>query len=738
MPRLRALLPCSLLVCLLLPTRCHPSPPIKHGSQPASPRDAPVTIQIDIAKPLNTFSPTEVLGAGVDGREQGSVAQTYTLATMKAMLSAGFKPLTYRLRTELGVESWHWNPKGRWSEAKKKCGYWTSEARPGAPIRLSNGYKLPRRGNTIDQANNRGYSRLTDGDPVSFWKSNPYLDKHFTGEDNTAHVQWVMIALENPLPVNAVRLLWGNPFAVDYCIEYYTGENPVSLDEHPDKNQGTWLPFPMGRVEAGRGEMETVRFAETPLPIRYLRIAMKTSSGKARPASSDIRDNVGYALREIWLGTLKAGVFHDLLKHGKSAATQTTIYTSSTDPWHTEADKDVNVEQPGFDLVFRGPLPNHLPVLIPVAPLYDTPENAAAEIRYLRARGYPIRGIEMGEEPDGQLISPEDYAALYIQFADALHAVDPKLKLGGPGFQTSVVDYVTWPDAGGNVSWMNRFLLALRRRGHQNDFNFFSFEWYPFDNVCAPTPPQLAAAPEMLSALMAKLKQSGVSPEIPWLITEYGYSSFAGQAEVEMAGALLNAEIPAQFLSLGGKTAYLYGYEPEELMREQSDCDTWGNLALFLADKRGYITQPLATYYAARMLTQKWLQPGSGLHTLFPAVSGLRNSQGQPLITAYTVYRPDRQWSLLLLNKDPKQQHPVQIRFCTEGASGTEWNGSLAMTQYSGKQYQWHPHGIKGYASPNLPPEHRRLQAASHPSLVLPPYSITVLTGDGPTPLRLR
>jgi len=39
--------------------------------------------------------------------------------------------------------------------------------------------------------------------------------------------------------------------------------------------------------------------------------------------------------------------------------------------------------------VFAGGLTNGLPVLMPVGLLYDTPENAAAEIRFLRRRGYP-------------------------------------------------------------------------------------------------------------------------------------------------------------------------------------------------------------------------------------------------------------------------------------------------------------------------------------------------------------
>ena len=74
-------------------------------------------------------------------------------------------------------------------------------------------------------------------------------------------------------------------------------------------------------------------------------------------------------------------------------------------------------------------------MLLPAPVLYDTPENAAAEIRYLTARGYPIDRVEMGEEADGQFVDAEHYAQLYLQFVDALRRANPHLHFGGPSMQ---------------------------------------------------------------------------------------------------------------------------------------------------------------------------------------------------------------------------------------------------------------------------------------------------------------
>ena len=685
-------------------------------------------------KPANTFVAARALGAAVDGLHAGDVAQVYTPANLKAMRSAGLGALTYRLRTELGVEAWHWNPSGRWSEAGRTQGYWTSEAQAGGLISTCYGYRLPRRGSTIDQANNDGYSRLDDGDARTFWKSNPYLDKHFTGEDNAGHPQWALVDLGRMQPVNAIQIAWATPYATRYLVQYWDGdsggEDARSIDDTYGAG-GRWRMFPWGMVTGGRGGVVRLRLCGAPRPVRFVRVWM-TESGGIAPGTGDIRDGLGYAVREIGLGTLETRNgrerFQDLIRHAPDGKRQTPIYVSSTDPWHCAEDRDPNVEQPGFDRVFRSGLTQGLPVLLPAGVLYDTPDNAAAELRFLRARGYPVTQMELGEEPDGQYVSPEDYGALYIQWADALHRVDPAVLLGGPSFQTAIEGWVAWPDARGDRSWLRRFLGYLKQRGRLADFAFFSFEWYPFDNVCAPPAPQLALEPSLLENALARLQREGLSRRIPWLITEYGYSAFAGEAEMSWPGALLNAETAAQFLTLGGSAAYLYGYEPNVPIHEVEDCQTWGNLALLLSEAGGRPPKPLAAYHAARLLTRQWAQPDTdGPQAVYRATSSLRNRLGLPPVTAYAVHRPDGQWAVLLLNKDPKRAYSVTVRF-ERGLGGdpVSFLGPADLYQYSAAQYVWHPNRANGFPAPDLPPRHSR---TFRHTIFLPPFSLSLLRG---------
>jgi F5/8 type C domain len=676
--------------------------------------------------PVNRCVPGKAIGAGIDGHERGECARMFTDKNIAEMLSAGLGPLTYRLRTELAGEVWHWNPRGTWSDSVQKCGYWTSDDALGERINLSYGYRLPRRGNTIDQANDDGYSRITDGDEGSFWKSNPYLDSHFTGESEDAHPQWVVIDLGASKPVNAIRIHWGTLYAQKYRVEYWPGDDPMHLHADDDDD---WQLFAHGNVADARGRNEPIRIAERPRSVRFVRIVMSHSSRTSAQPSEDIRDRLGFAIHEIELGKIdKHGRFHDYARHAPDRHRQTVIYVSSTDPWHRAEDIDFSIEQPGLDFILSSALTNKLPVLVPVGVLYDTPENASAEINYLLRRNYNVEGIELGEEPDGQWVLPEDYAALYAGIARRLSTLNPHLKLGGPSLQNFEERLLTWTDSSGNRSWMNRFLKYVRGAGAP--FDFFSFEFYPFDNICAKAAPQLLEIPKRLGSMLASLRADGVPSDIPWLMTEYGYSVFSGRHEVDVEGALFNADTVATFLTSGGAESYLYGYEPNYL-QDELKC-SWGNLMMLQLNPKNDQVNRLSAYYAAQLITKEWMQPTNEMHDIFPvAVKQQKPTSSSSAVTVYAVRRTDKQWAFLAINKDPKRAVWLDVQFNTPGASQPmRFFGQVDVIQFSRQQYAWHDDGPNGHPLRSLPPTHFTREAS--PTYELPPYSLTVLRGKLP------
>ena len=697
-------------------------------------------VTIDLSRgPSAEFVPDQTFGAALDGNEEGETVAIYSAKNVRKMQSAGLKQVSYRLRTELGVEAWHWSERGTWSDPKHQQGYWVSSDSSRQNVLLSHGYRLPRRGNTIDQAANDGYSRLTDGDASSFWKSNPYLDERYTGEANFEHPQWVVIELSTSEPVNAIRIDWGTPYATRFEIQYSAeiSRNDTMASTDPDFGATTveaWRTFPHGVISSSDGRPTLLRLAEVPVKTQHVRILLYESSGTGPKDSVDTRDQLGFAIRELFLGVVAGdGTFQDEIEHAPDNQKQTVTYASSTDPWHRATDLDKNTEQPGFDLLFRTGLANGLPVLVPVPILYDTPENAIAEIKFLRMRGYAIRGIELGEEPDGQQVAPEHVAALYMEFATAIHSADPAVAVGGPSFQSTTIKSKF--DGEQTDAWVTRFLNYLRDRGRLSDYGFLSFEWYPFNDLCQPASEQLLNQPTLLADAFQRFKDQGVPAELPLILGEYGFSAYAGRSMVEIESALLVADTVGQFLTLGGKAAFLYGYEPSTPIHEGSACADYGQMMLFEADESGEAHWPMPTYFAARLITHEWTQPGHRSHKLYPTRSDIRDDRGRPLVSAFAVQRPDGQWSIMLLNKDSHRDYLVHIIF-TDSRSVWHFDGKVAGYRYSSNQYTWRAAEENGHPLRSQPPQHFRLR--SDQLVRLPPFSLSVVRGKFPASYSLR
>jgi F5/8 type C domain len=713
-----------LLICLL-------AGPHPLGAQSGPPGSPPVVVTVSADRRLTTFRPERDWGAALDGHDLSEAATTFTAKNIAAMKSAGLGPITYRLRTELGIETWHWNPSGRWSDPTHHQGYWISSASSPKPIEMSFGYRLPRRGRTIDDANNDSYSRIDDGDTTSFWKTNPYLDSRYTHDPESEHPQWFTIDLGEVFALHDICLMWGAPYPRRYDIEYWAGDQTQLIDDNPN---GKWRRFENGAVTGSHGGTAEIRLSRPAVESRFLRVVMFESSHTASGGNGDPRDSLGFALREVFIGNRdSAGVFHDVVRHDTIAPRQSTMLVSSTDPWHRAIDRDEGVAQPGFDLILRSGLTNHLPMLFPVGLLFDTPENAAAELRFLRARHYPIEGIELGEEPDGQRVTPEDYAALYLQFATALHAVDPRARLGGPSWQNLLNDPVTiWPDRaspGTRDSWIGRFLDYVDARHRIADFRFLSFEWYPFDNICENPAANLAAAPGMLTRDLHRLSVAGLPDSIPRIMTEFGYSAHLSTAEVTLPSALFDVDLVANFFAHHGSKAFYFGYEPGSLAH-QADCEHWGNLVMFLADSVGEVRYRMPRYYGMRLLTHAWADSAGGVHGQYAVHVEQAGVAGRDsLFSAFALRRPDHRWAILLVNRDPIADRTVDLRVAATGLTGGRvLRGPVETWQYSSVQYEFHEDGENGHPVRTLPPAFST--AARATPLTLPPYSITVVVGQ--------
>jgi hypothetical protein len=461
-----------------------------------------------------------------------------------------------------------------------------------------------------------------------------------------------------------------------------------------------WHCFARGCITEGRGGDQFLKLAERPVKARYLRVWMNESSGTAMPGASDPRDHLGYAIREISAGEAGRFDFDDRVVHLPDKK-QTITYSSSTDPWHRAVDRDPKVEQPGIDLLKHCGITRGMPMMLAIPVLYDTPENAVGLAAYARNTGIPVSRYELGEEPDGQRIDPKDFGALYGQVSREIRKTVPKAVTGGPSFVTADTELYCEMD---HHWWLKRFRGELQRHGQGKEFQFLSFEWYPFDDTDVSENQQVPLASKKLRDAMERLR----SEHLPLVIGEFNYSAFPCRQEVDLAGALLNAETAAQFLCGGGDVAYYYGYEPNTL---ENSGGTWGNQLMLLDGDRG--VTPVATFRALQLVNREWMDPLGGSHQVLPVrIAGDRKR----MISAFAVKRPDGQISLLLINKD--DDSPINLS--VQGIKNRR-----TLITYSSINYAWHAAGAGGHPTRNLSPS--SVTVSADQAITIPPWSLSVL-----------
>jgi hypothetical protein len=193
---------------------------------------------------------------------------------------------------------------------------------------------------------------------------------------------------------------------------------------------------------------------------------------------------------------------------------------------------------------------------------------------------------------------------------------------------------------------------------------------------------------------------------------------------VDIFAALWLADSVGAFLTAGGAVYYHSPIQPERL---SPGCHGFGTYGNYVADADLNVKTFTAQYHASRLINLEWVQHRAGSHKLYPASCDLKVGDGNALITAYAVERPDGLHSLMIVNKDQSNAHEVRIAFENSGAPGS-FSGPISYVSFGSQQYMWKSDGPNGHPDPNDPPVAKTLPAGTQ-TVTLPKASVTVLRG---------
>ncbi|MEU7712876.1 cellulose binding domain-containing protein [Micromonospora chalcea] len=296
-----------------------------------------------------------------------------------------------------------------------------------------------------------------------------------------------------------------------------------------------------------------------------------------------------------------------------------------------------------------------------------TPAEAAAWVRYANVtKGYGAKWWTVGNEnygnghygsaweaDDHPDKSASQYARLVIEYADAMKAVDPSIKVGAvltmPG---------NWPDgitAGSDPGPWNQTVLSLA--GPKIDF--VDVHWYPGGNAAdsLARTNHLPDAAWLLRQQIAKYAGPGAD-RIGISFTELNVD--AGRTTAP--GALFLADAYSGLLEQGVFTVQWWnvhnGIGTVSEVAGQTDYGDFGMLSSGNCTSDGEVCQPpfntpFAPYHALSMMNL-FARPGDQL---------VRAGTDEPLVAAHAVRRPDGSVAVLLLNKDPDTAYPVALDY---------------------------------------------------------------------------
>jgi hypothetical protein len=297
-----------------------------------------------------------------------------------------------------------------------------------------------------------------------------------------------------------------------------------------------------------------------------------------------------------------------------------------------------------------------------------TPQEAADWVRYANiTKGYHDEYWEIGNEQygdgyygtdwetnDNTNKSPTAYAEGVIQYADAMKAVDPSIKIGAvltlPG---------NWPDSvvasGDTMDW-NQTVLSIAGSA----IDFVIVHYYPSPNSAASA----LQTPEQLPGELAQLRQeidqyAGANgPNIGVAMTETD-SNYDMDTQ---PGALYAADTYFTALENGAFTVDWWDTRNGEgtVSTAPDGATDYGDEGIFSSGNCNSsnvceppLNTPFPTYYAISMLSKVAL-PGDTL---------VRAGSDNPLVAVHAARNANGDLSVELVNKDPVNAYTVNLNY---------------------------------------------------------------------------
>ena len=296
-----------------------------------------------------------------------------------------------------------------------------------------------------------------------------------------------------------------------------------------------------------------------------------------------------------------------------------------------------------------------------------TPQEAAAWVQYANVtKGYGVKYWEIGNEQYGDGIyganweannysdkSPAQYATELLQFASAMKAVDPSIKIGAvltlPG---------NWPDSvvasGASGDW-NQQVLSIA--GSAIDFAIVHF--YPPSSLGT----SVVNAPDQLGGELAQLRQEinqyagAHGPGIQVAMTETDGNNFMDTQPGALYGAdtymtsLENGVFTVDYWDLrNGATAISTAPDGATDYGDEGVLSSGGCVGSTCEPP---MSTPFPSYYAISMLSKLGL-PGDTM---------VNAGTDQQLVTAHAVRNANGDLSVMLINKDPANSYQVSLHY---------------------------------------------------------------------------